>query len=110
MNKTILWLILAVSAVLFLYPSITTLLDILETIGNAPAVTSAVLETRDRAIMQVFGFISLYAFLGALLHSYEMPVQEQGMISHENQPRPQTRRRSPRIDPIWSFPEEFFGF
>jgi hypothetical protein len=99
-----LWVLLAVSAVLFLYPPVTTLLDVLEAIGNAPAISSAVLETRDRAIMQVLGFVSLYVFLGALLYSYKKPFQQQRIDNSEHQPQPNMRRRSLRIDPLWSFP------
>ena len=82
MNKTVLWIILAISAVFFLYPSITTLLDVLQAIGNASTVTGAVAETRDRAIMQVLGFISLYVFLGFLLYSYKYPSNEQMEIDN----------------------------
>lgn len=105
MNKTMLWILLAVSAVLFLYPSITILLDVLETIGNAPAISSAVLETRDRAIMQVLGFISLYMFLGALLYSYDNPIQQQRIDDYADQPQPApARNTSLNIDPSWSLP------
>ena len=40
MNKTMLWVFLAISAVLFLYPSITTLLDILDAIGKLSSAFS----------------------------------------------------------------------
>jgi len=104
MNKTMLWILLAVSAALFLYPSVTMLLDVLEAIGNAPAISTAVLETRDRAIMQVLGFVSLYVFLGALLYYYKLPIQQQGIGNYENQPQPNVGKPVLKIDPMWSFP------
>ena len=104
MNKTMLWVLLVVSAVFFLYPSVTTLFDVLDAIGNAPAIPTTVLETRDRAIMQVLGFVSLYVFLGALLYTYNMPTQQMRTRNNELLPQPQVRKRSLRIDPMWSFP------
>ena len=99
-----LWVLLVVSALFFLYPSITTLLDVLNAIGNASAISSAVLETRDRAIMQVIGFVSLYVFLGVLLYYFKFPNQQQKIDNYENQLQPQMRNRSLGIDPYWSFP------
>ena len=94
MNKTTLWALLAVSAVFFLYPSVTTLLDVLNTIGNAPAISSAVLETRDRAIMQVTGFVSLYVFLGVMLHYFKFPNQQQKIGNRESQLQSLMKKRS----------------
>ena len=105
MNKTTLWILLSISAALFLYPSVATLLDVLETISNAPAIPTSVIETRDRAVMQVLGFISLYAFLGALLYSYKIPIQQKRIDSYENQPSQNLRNDSRiKLDPQWAFP------
>ena len=97
-----LWVLLAVSAVLFLYPPVTTLLDVLEAIGNAPIISSAVLETRDRAIMQVLGFISLYVFLGVWLYYSKEPSQREVINNYENEVPEPRQLFSVRIDLEWS--------
>ena len=104
MNKTMLWVFLAISAVLFLYPSITTLLDILDAIGNAAVVPTAAIETRDRAIIQVLGFASLYVFLGALLYHYNLQPNQQRKYVQDSPPSTNTNHVSKKIDAAWSFP------
>ena len=85
MNKTGLWIILLASMVLFLYPTVTTLLDVLDVISQAPAIPQSALVMRDRAIMQVLGFISLYMFLGAMLYSYgQQPTNQNVGNTHVN--------------------------
>jgi len=76
MNKTGLWIILLASMVLFLYPTVTTLLDVLDVISQAPAIPQSAL---------VLGFISLYMFLGAMLYSYgQQPTNQNVGNTHVN--------------------------
>jgi hypothetical protein len=77
------------------------LLDVLKAISSAPLVSAAAVETRDRAITQVIGFVSLYVFLGILLHSYKMPVPKKGTGNYGES---QMRKPVPNIYPLWAFP------
>ena len=83
-----------------LQSSITTLLDILDTMGNIPIVSTAVIETRDRAIMQVLGFISLYVFLGALLYFYKLQPTQQTDFVQDDQPSINKNHVPKKIDAV----------
>jgi sterol desaturase/sphingolipid hydroxylase (fatty acid hydroxylase superfamily) len=94
------------SAVLVLYPSITALIDAQNVVNEySRYIPEQYLAVRDKAVMQVLGFVFLYLFLGAMLYYHkEQPIQQGKMNSPENQPMPQVRKTaSNRINPQWSF-------
>lgn len=103
MNKTGLMILLLLSAVLVLYPSITALIDAQTAIGRSGSVPAELLKIRDNAIMQMIGLILLYVFLYFFLNSYlgKQTIQ-QVKPSADNQPTQQVNLTSKRINPEWS--------
>jgi hypothetical protein len=86
MNKKVLAILLMLSAVLVLYPSMSALVDaqnVLDTeglggwINGVPYFDEALESARNKLIMQNLGFISLFSFLGILLYYFEkQPTQQ----------------------------------
>jgi len=71
MNKTGLTILLLLSAVLVLYPSITALIDAQNAISRAGSISAGLLGVINNLIMQVAGLIILYVFLYLFLISTE---------------------------------------
>ena len=62
-SKTILGILLSLSMIFVLYPSVTSLIDIQKLIGELGIVSSELVKTRDNLILQIIGFIFLYLVL-----------------------------------------------
>jgi hypothetical protein len=66
-----------ISAALLLYPSVTNLIDLQNTISKSSSILGAIIKMRDNLVMQVLGYILLYLFLGTLLYYHkEQPIQQ----------------------------------
>jgi sterol desaturase/sphingolipid hydroxylase (fatty acid hydroxylase superfamily) len=102
MNK--LEILLVLSAVLVLYPSISALIDAQNAISELRHIPSELLDVRNNAIMQVVGLIFLYVFLYFFLNSYlGKQATQQIKPSADNTPTQQVNLTSKRINPQWSF-------
>jgi len=96
MNKTELTIILLISAVIVLYPQISTLIDVLNMLSEQSFLTQATLKARDNAILYVLGFVLLYVFLYLFLNSnFEKQPTQQVKPSTDNIPTQQVRQIAP---------------
>ena len=77
MNKNGLTIVLLISMVLVLYSPVTTLLDLQYYMDDYSRIPSELLKARDTALLQILGFVFLYIFLGAILHYYDFPSNQQ---------------------------------
>jgi heme/copper-type cytochrome/quinol oxidase subunit 3 len=80
--------------VLVLYPSITSLIDTQNVISESNYITPALLAVRDKAVMQVAGFVFLFVFLGALLsqHGKQPSHPSTSAVSQETEPTMQAQQ------------------
>lgn len=62
-SKTTLGILLFLSMIFVLYPSVTSLIDIQKLIGEQRSVPSEFVKIRDNLILQIVGFIVLYLVL-----------------------------------------------
>jgi hypothetical protein len=76
---------------LVLYPSITSLIDAQNAINELSYISGELLALRDKAVMQVAGFVLLFVFLGALLNQYEKQ-QSVSALPQENKPYMQAQQ------------------
>jgi hypothetical protein len=108
-NKIGLAVVLLLSMILVLYPSITSLFEIQNLIADYSIISSEALKARDNEILHVLGFISLYAFLGAILYYFDLPFNQKGKPRHsldnDNQLTQQTKQAAimGQINPQWSY-------
>lgn len=112
MNKIGLAILLLLSAVLVLYPSITALIDAQNVLSEYSSyIPEQYLAVRDKAVMQVLGFVFLFVFLGLFLNHYFGKQQSPSPqinpiipVETVNQPtQPQVKQlTSNRINSQWS--------
>lgn len=79
---------------LVLYPSITSLIDAQNVISEYSRIPEELLAVRDKAVMQVAGFVFLFVFLGALLsqHGKQPSHPSVSAVSQENKPTMQAQQ------------------
>jgi hypothetical protein len=82
-SKAILTILLLLSAILVLYPSVTSLIDIQRSFGGYGNVSTAVLKIRDNLILQIVGFVLLYLVLAFGLNFTKVGEAQNTFIQQE---------------------------
>lgn len=93
--KTISSLLLLVSMILVLEPSIRTLINLEEAMsGYSWSIPKEILEARDGLIKQILGYVLLYIsmFLGIWYLPQKEIQQEPKEIQRESKPKPEPRK------------------
>ena len=86
-SKTVLGILLLLSMVFVLYPSVTSLIDVQKAIGEASGyVASATIKARDNVILQIVGFVLLYLFLAFGFNFIRFEQQETPKEPQKSEP------------------------
>jgi hypothetical protein len=104
MNKTGLWILLLLSMVLVLYPSVTALMDAENALREYDGLTvyqisfsdvyPQLVALRNNLIMQNLGFVFLFLIIGTLIYSRGKETNQQNIsaVSQENKPTMQAQQ------------------
>lgn len=82
-GKAIIGILLFLSMIFVLYPSVTSLIDIQKLIGERGSISSELVKTRDNLILQIIGFIFLYLVLAFDLNFIKITGQEDSFINRQ---------------------------
>ena len=87
-SKAILGILLFLSMLFILYPSVTSLIDIQKFINESRSIPSTLLKTRDNLILQIMGFVFLYIVLAFEFNFIKITGQEDSFINRrEDKPK-----------------------